>query len=329
MKKLFTLLSLFTISVFFAQIPSYVPTNGLVGYWPFNGNANDESGNGNNGTVNGAIFTSDRFGNGNSAYNFNGNNDFIQIINPILPIANSSRTISAWFNLTPTPEYNDWYSILSYGNNISDGFLNDILIQKTLADINFNEFMCISNPIFDLSNNWHNIIITYDSSNLLNVKIYLDSLLLQTNITNYHGITSLNTQLTNLYFGKSNVMYNSYYNFNGSIDDIGIWNRALTQEEITGLYNTLGAQQIVVNNQISIYPNPANDHITIDCGTLANVSGWNIKITNILGQEVFNQPMNTQQYVVPLNTWTGQGVYFVKIYDAQGTLVNTKKIILQ
>ncbi len=44
------------------QIPSYVPTNGLVGWWPFNGNANDESGNGNNGTVNGASLTSDRFG---------------------------------------------------------------------------------------------------------------------------------------------------------------------------------------------------------------------------------------------------------------------------
>jgi hypothetical protein len=82
-------------------------------------------------------------------------------------------------------------------------------------------------------------------------------------------------------------------------------------------------------NTVTIYPNPANDHITIDCGNLANVSGWNIKITNALGQEVFNQPMNTQQYLVPLNGWSGQGVYFVKIYNAQGTLVNTKKIILQ
>ncbi len=35
-----------------AQVPNYVPTNGLVGWWPFNGNANDESGNGNNGIVN-------------------------------------------------------------------------------------------------------------------------------------------------------------------------------------------------------------------------------------------------------------------------------------
>ena len=52
-------------------VPNYVPTNGLVGWWPFNGNANDESGNGNNGTVYGAMLTNDRFGNLNSAYSFN------------------------------------------------------------------------------------------------------------------------------------------------------------------------------------------------------------------------------------------------------------------
>jgi len=46
--------------------------DGLVAFYPFNGNANDESGNLNNGTVNGATLTTDRFGNGNSAYNFNG-----------------------------------------------------------------------------------------------------------------------------------------------------------------------------------------------------------------------------------------------------------------
>jgi uncharacterized repeat protein (TIGR03803 family) len=81
--------------------------------------------------------------------------------------------------------------------------------------------------------------------------------------------------------------------------------------------------------EINIYPNPANDHITIDCGNLANVSGWTIKIVNTLSQEVFSGAMNTQQYVVPLNSWSGQGVYFVKIYDASNNLMNTKKIILQ
>jgi hypothetical protein len=132
--------------------------------------------------------------------------------------------------------------------------------------------------------------------------------------------------------------------FAGDIDDFGLWNRALTQQEITNLYNSissnecltmtintgvLGTTPVTYTNTVNIYPNPANDQITIDCGNLANVVGWNIKITNMLGQEVFNQPMNTQQYVVPLNTWTGQGMYFVKIINAQNEVVNIKKIILQ
>ena len=52
-----------------AELPANLQT-GLVGYWPFCGNANDESGNGNNGTVNGATLTTDRFGNADSAYSF-------------------------------------------------------------------------------------------------------------------------------------------------------------------------------------------------------------------------------------------------------------------
>jgi hypothetical protein len=91
----------------------------------------------------------------------------------------------------------------------------------------------------------------------------------------------------------------------------------------------LSTSPVTYTSSVNIYPNPANDQITIDCGNLANVVGWNIKITNMLGQEVFNQPMNTQQYVVPLNSWTGQGMYFVKIINAQNEVVNIKKIILQ
>ncbi len=91
----------------------------------------------------------------------------------------------------------------------------------------------------------------------------------------------------------------------------------------------LSTNPLTYTSSVSIYPNPANDHITIDCGNLTNVSGWSIKITNMLGQEVFNQQMSTQQYYVPLNSWTGQGVYFVKIINAQNEVVNIKKIILQ
>ena len=62
-----------------AQVPSYVPSNGLMGWYPFNGNANDLSGNGNNGTVNGASLSNDRYSNSNSAYGFINNGDRITL----------------------------------------------------------------------------------------------------------------------------------------------------------------------------------------------------------------------------------------------------------
>ena len=64
-----------------AQIPSYIVQDSLVAWYPFNGNANDETGNGNNGIVYGAILTADKDGNENSAYSFDGVDDYIEIVN--------------------------------------------------------------------------------------------------------------------------------------------------------------------------------------------------------------------------------------------------------
>ena len=64
-------LTVFGLTSSIAQLPNYVPANGLVGWWPFDGNANDQTINANNGTISGAILTVDRFGNSNAAYSFN------------------------------------------------------------------------------------------------------------------------------------------------------------------------------------------------------------------------------------------------------------------
>jgi sugar lactone lactonase YvrE len=93
--------------------------------------------------------------------------------------------------------------------------------------------------------------------------------------------------------------------------------------------NILDIEENNAYRDITIYPNPAQDQITIDCGNLATVSGWTIKIVNSLGQDVFNGAMNTQQYTVNLNGWGGTGLYFVKIYNESNVLMNTKKILLQ
>ena len=77
MRFLYFLLIFFFPVILICQPPSYVSTNGLMGFWPFSGNANDVSGNGNHGTVNGASLTTDRFNSTSAAYSFNGINNFI------------------------------------------------------------------------------------------------------------------------------------------------------------------------------------------------------------------------------------------------------------
>ena len=80
-------------------IPPPFLTNGLVAYYPFNGNANDASGNGNDGTVQGAVPTTDRFGNANSAYAFDGLTDYIELpLNTGNLNGLSRATFSAWIN---------------------------------------------------------------------------------------------------------------------------------------------------------------------------------------------------------------------------------------
>jgi hypothetical protein len=78
-------------------LPTYVPQTGLLGWWPFNGNANDESGNNNNCTINGASPTTDRFNDLDRAYNFDGVNDYLIASTHNLPLSNNTVSISAWF----------------------------------------------------------------------------------------------------------------------------------------------------------------------------------------------------------------------------------------
>ncbi|MBF0232848.1 MAG: hypothetical protein HQK65_07400 [Desulfamplus sp.] len=78
MKKcsFFNVFVLVVLVSFCGMVQAGVPRDGLVAEYLFGGNANDSSGNGNHGAVNGATLTTDRFGNSNSAYNFDGVNDY-------------------------------------------------------------------------------------------------------------------------------------------------------------------------------------------------------------------------------------------------------------
>ena len=119
-------------------------------------------------------------------------------------------------------------------------------------------------------------------------------------------------------FGEINMSNGHWLLFSGKMDDLGYWSRALTQTEITDLYDSiLSTNTANYKSNVNIYPNPANDHITIDFGNLDNVEGWNIKIINILGQEVLSQPMNTDKIDVSELT---KGIYIIKISDGMSQI---------
>lgn len=229
---------------------SQLPTNGLVGNWPFNGNANDESGNGNNGSVFGATLTTDRFGNVNSAYNFDGINDFITVADNVY-LKPTKVSISVWVKLngttcTQTGGNSDMASVIfkknshsSYFEGYMIGYRTDLNKFHGLASNGANA-TCFSNTT--TINVWKHIVITIDSNIL---KFYENGVLLDSESTNF----SLNYGTAPLCFGSTQLNYDGF--FNGVIDDIGIWNRILTQKEVYKLY--VGCTNFNYNDTTSYY----------------------------------------------------------------------------
>jgi len=220
------------ISIFFVlyNLNGQIPSDSLIGFWPFNGNAIDESGNGNDGTVNGATLTADRFGNLNSAYSFNGidNNIAISDFANIFPTTSVSISVWAWGNSAKQQAlfangggspYNRVLCHLYY-NTPSETYWD-------FGDItNGGRLHCNINSA--QLNLWeHYVFIADSSSNLL--QIYRNGVLecsTNTAIPHFYNINE------DFFFGGGTTAY-----FDGKIDDIRIYNRVLTQNEIDALFN--------------------------------------------------------------------------------------------
>jgi hypothetical protein len=254
--------SVFMCGKAFSQVPSYVPSSGLVGWWPFNGNANDESGNGNNGTVNGATLTNDRFGNTDNYYLFDGISNRIAFnlnsINNSLP-ASSESTSSIWIKTTDL----NGPLISMQGNNGIEydfhiGTLADVVQNPGYYGILVRDNCCGSgNNSFAsncIDNSWHMLSIIRLANGTL--KFYKDGVLENTSGSGQNGALIFNP--TFMSFGANygwvigsqngcmSCNSNEQQHYNGKLDDIGIWNRALTQQEITNLYNGCSASTITI-----------------------------------------------------------------------------------
>ena len=251
MKQLLTLLFIGIASLYAQTVPSYVPTNGLVGWWPFNGNANDDSGNSINGVVTGALLGTDRFNNPNKAYNFsqNGNKIILPEISTLLGSPNTSATYSMWFKGTPFNSNSvATGQILSAYDNSNHNFFIRFEVTSNIAPFNsglrtkvYYRCPAENNEPTDSNtydpNIWHHIIVVVDGATG-NYIYYFDGVLNSSmsfviNPSNNYFNSNREWQIGGIFPAPNSVPHQ----FIGSIDDIAIWTRALSISEIINLHN--------------------------------------------------------------------------------------------
>jgi hypothetical protein len=238
MKKLFFLFLLFS-KIGFAQTNL---SQGLMAYYPFNGSAIDESGNNNNPIFNNATLTTDRLGNSNSAYHFNGVNTYMRIKNA--PSLNSKNKISLSVWVRPTGFYYDIChasQILTKGSgNYLDGTyalrFDDALYTKGKG-CNDNDWLKDSVHMnfrgtgtglqaytpFIQKNKWYNLVYINDG----------DSAKLFVNCELKYAVKfkEIFTNSDDLFIGKMDDPMFPFW-LNADLDDIRIYNRALSTQEI-------------------------------------------------------------------------------------------------
>lgn len=216
-------------------------SDGLVAFYPFNGNANDATGNGHDGVVLGAMLTTNRFGQPNSAYAFNGSTSLIVVSNSsdLQPFTDFS--VSVWLEV---PFFTNTFSV--FFSKHLDSYNDSGWIMAVLNPPNGLPFQFASAPFFDVndpqanmsSNIWVHGVFTYERSSGI-CKVYMNGVLADTRSRVYNT----NADPRPFVMGAQPTLkitptgYNYY--FAGILDDIRIYNRVLSSSDVQQLYAEL------------------------------------------------------------------------------------------
>ncbi|HEC42531.1 MAG TPA: LamG domain-containing protein, partial [Bacteroides sp.] len=227
-------------------------TDSLVAYYPFNGNADDESGNGHNGTIHGPSTTLDRFGNANSAYQFDGVDDYIESSTKI-PITDFPVTVSVFIKIG-----SDIKGGTVYRSDYWDGYTDDtkgigVSVENPGHVIGYfgtgNSTITFQSEYRIASRNWQHIAVVFENTD--SVRIYFngkESPWIKTNKSDKPFTTSGTLDK----IGKDDDGLNRSV-YEGAIDELRIYNRVLSSTEINDICSEDGFDP-VDGEPVAYYP---------------------------------------------------------------------------
>lgn len=295
-------------------------TTGLIARYTFDGNANDVSGNSNNGTlVGGVTLTTDRFGAPNRAYSFNGTNSYISV--PASASLNSPTTActqAAWVYLYGTSLVGAGFNpLIMKSLTAENGFMyrmvaNPDYIAAAFNDWNLSQGAAQTTPL----NQWHHVATVFNGSTL---RMYYDGVF----IGSQPMVMTITADNRPLAIGGDVPGFLEI--FNGKIDDVCIYNRALSDADILQLKNqtTVSAVSGLTPRLTMgrVVPNPANAESRLDY-TLAEAQHVDIAVYDVTGRRIRNIESGVRGIGQHWTQWDGRtangfpaasGIYFFRL----------------
>jgi len=324
MQKLILLISMVLVSL---SVSGQIElSDGLQAYFPFNGNANDESGSNHTSEISGAVLDSDKNGFFERSFSFDGIDDYIQILNANALDFNNQESfaISLWFKAGESTSGESSSDILSKWQSASLGDPYSYTVRITTksasnpGEVSVSRFdsnnpgcgnviSIRSEPIYN-DEEWHHIVYQLTENNLL--ELFVDCELIGT-MEDSSSCSFISN--SDIFLGmRTPLNSNSIQPYAGNIDELRIYDRQLSMEEIELLCSQVNTTANIERiNKVEIFPNPTNGNVTIVPKKETKLASG--KVYDLNGSFIMNMESPNFQLI------GSQGVYLLVLRFEDGT----------